>query len=98
MKTDKTHTKRPRADVKPPRKPQRRPIGTNIAMIFSDAGGLPAPHLPRDRRGELRVIDGITWLNIEQAAARFGISQERLALLWRSVFADILGDTFGGGK
>jgi hypothetical protein len=63
-----------------------------ITMIFRDADGLIIPALPSDRNGNLRTVDGTTCMNLEQAAAHFGVSADRLALLWRETFSDMLGD------
>lgn len=59
-------------------------------MIFEDVGdGRPHPRLPADRDGWSRVPDGVRFLTLDQAAARFAMPPAALSRDWVSVWGDV---------
>lgn len=65
-------------------------MSDSVQILFGDFKGRPVPRLPRDDDGTPRVADGVKYLSIAQAAAKFRWSANDLDDYWHCTWDDVL--------
>src|SRR4051794_37314625 len=72
-----------------------------MTMLFRFHDALPTQAIPTfatDRDGQPRVADGETYFDVEQAAARAGVTVADLTKLWQAYAKEIVGDLATEGE